>query len=476
MPSNKHSSPLDASLGYRPSFTWRSIISSRDLIKSGVRFRIGSGETVKIWGDPWIPRPSTFRPVTAAPNGLQHAVVAALVDPLTKDWDVELLNGIFTPEDKEEITKIPLGREHQPDSICWHYTRTGMFSVRSAYYLACQYLNPQSTSQTSQPSSIYRWKRIWNSNVPPKIRLFAWKIALDVLPTGQNLEKRIKGTTFDCPFCSEMHEDVLHTFVQCHYARQVWALSDLPWNIISAWEGEPNSWIIKISELLRPEDFEKFLIVSWFLWWNRNKLWMDNTLSSLLQNVSAALSYLATYKAASFLRSPLTRSPRQMITKWNPPPPGTIKINFDGANFKQGRETGIGAVARDSRGFVVAWFSHRFVHQVEAEVCEALATRKAADLAVLNNWNNIILEDDCLSLINKLKSTIADCSNTGPLTFDIKATLRSCNSYSFSHVSRDSNVLAHKLAKCAEHLYVGSSCFSPAEADRFGLVNADFCY
>ncbi|KAL0439061.1 UNVERIFIED_CONTAM: hypothetical protein Slati_2389100 [Sesamum latifolium] len=138
-----------------------------------MQYRIGLGETTKIWGDPCIPRLSTFKPFSTAPEGLQHAVVAVLVDPLTKDWDHELIDGNFTPEDKEEIVNIPLGHEQQPDLICWHHTRAGTFSVRSAYFLACQQLSPHSTSEVSQPSSTYRWKKICKVNIPPKIRLFA---------------------------------------------------------------------------------------------------------------------------------------------------------------------------------------------------------------------------------------------------------------------------------------------------------------
>ncbi|KAL0404183.1 UNVERIFIED_CONTAM: putative mitochondrial protein [Sesamum radiatum] len=53
---------LDAELGHRPSFTWRSIISSKDIILEGYRWRIGNGLKAKIWIDPWIPRAQCFKP------------------------------------------------------------------------------------------------------------------------------------------------------------------------------------------------------------------------------------------------------------------------------------------------------------------------------------------------------------------------------------------------------------------------------
>ncbi|KAL0281707.1 UNVERIFIED_CONTAM: putative mitochondrial protein [Sesamum radiatum] len=49
------------------SFTWRSVLASRDVISTGMRWKIGSGQNVKIWSDRWIPRPLTFQVITT-PN------------------------------------------------------------------------------------------------------------------------------------------------------------------------------------------------------------------------------------------------------------------------------------------------------------------------------------------------------------------------------------------------------------------------
>ena len=51
---------LEARLGNRPSFAWRSIYGSSTLLKEGLIWRIGNGENVRIWKDRWIPKPSTF--------------------------------------------------------------------------------------------------------------------------------------------------------------------------------------------------------------------------------------------------------------------------------------------------------------------------------------------------------------------------------------------------------------------------------
>ena len=40
------------------SFTWQSILKGLDTLKKGYIWRIGSGEHVNIWSDPWLPHPS----------------------------------------------------------------------------------------------------------------------------------------------------------------------------------------------------------------------------------------------------------------------------------------------------------------------------------------------------------------------------------------------------------------------------------
>ncbi|KAL0285522.1 UNVERIFIED_CONTAM: putative mitochondrial protein [Sesamum angustifolium] len=105
------SSPLEAKVGYRPYLTWHSIISSKEIIAAGSRWSVGSGFSIIIWKDPWLPRPSTFKIITPPPDGLDQNVVAAMIDPETKEWDRQIIEKNFNLEDQELILKIPFGRE-----------------------------------------------------------------------------------------------------------------------------------------------------------------------------------------------------------------------------------------------------------------------------------------------------------------------------------------------------------------------------
>lgn len=37
------------------SYLWQSIWETRDLLKFGMYYRVGSGESILIWSDPWLP-------------------------------------------------------------------------------------------------------------------------------------------------------------------------------------------------------------------------------------------------------------------------------------------------------------------------------------------------------------------------------------------------------------------------------------
>jgi hypothetical protein len=64
----------------RSSYTWKSILHGRDLLKEGVVWRIGDGETVDVWEHNWIPRQYVQRPLGCKP-GVNVKLVKELLTP-----------------------------------------------------------------------------------------------------------------------------------------------------------------------------------------------------------------------------------------------------------------------------------------------------------------------------------------------------------------------------------------------------------
>ena len=65
------------------SYTWRSILNGLEVLKTELIWRVGNGESIKIWDDPWIPGCSTRRPSTSRGQNLLSRV-ADLIDPYTR--------------------------------------------------------------------------------------------------------------------------------------------------------------------------------------------------------------------------------------------------------------------------------------------------------------------------------------------------------------------------------------------------------
>ena len=57
-----------------------------------------------------------------------------IIDPHTGQWDQELIRSVIKPVDVARIIQIPLRMEAMKDLVVWQYTRSGTFSVQSAYH------------------------------------------------------------------------------------------------------------------------------------------------------------------------------------------------------------------------------------------------------------------------------------------------------------------------------------------------------
>src|SRR5207237_2215158 len=100
------------------SYTWRSILKGVQLLKEGLIWRIGDGRSVNIWRDPWIPRSSTRKVFMPLRGSLLH-MVADLINPITGNWDKQLVKETFWEEDAKFILSLPLV-ESMEDFPAWH--------------------------------------------------------------------------------------------------------------------------------------------------------------------------------------------------------------------------------------------------------------------------------------------------------------------------------------------------------------------
>ncbi|KAK4400574.1 putative mitochondrial protein [Sesamum angolense] len=140
---------FSAKRGWNPSFTWRSLHAAIDIVRGGFRWGIGSGCSVKVWQDPWLPRPFSFHILTPPGANDPHLRVCDLIDDSSKDWNQTLVRNLFWHDEAESILAIRSAL-WRGDFFVWHHTATGMFSVKSAYHVAVSLANRNQPSTSHQ--------------------------------------------------------------------------------------------------------------------------------------------------------------------------------------------------------------------------------------------------------------------------------------------------------------------------------------
>ena len=112
------------------------------------------------------------------------------------------------------------------------------------------------------------WNLIWKAQVPHKVHIVAWRIAIDSLPTKENKRRRTLEIDGRCNICGIEKEDDHHVVVNCTKARalrekirELWALPKEP--VL----GEPNpDWLLNALSQCSGHMREKLLLVLWRSW------------------------------------------------------------------------------------------------------------------------------------------------------------------------------------------------------------------
>lgn len=202
---------MAAGVGYRPSYAWRSICQAREMLSLGVGWRVGNGESIKIWGDAWLPSPYPRLFLPPHPDLDPNSKVATLIDQETGWWNYEVLSRYFDPGEVARIGSVLISPLMKPDRVVWHGTSLGVFTVRNAYHLYMARRSQEKRESSRGAVVDPLWNQIWSLQVPPVVRQFCWSMCNNVLPVTQNLFSRNITPCSDCPICLQEPETVVHS-------------------------------------------------------------------------------------------------------------------------------------------------------------------------------------------------------------------------------------------------------------------------
>lgn len=135
------------------------------------------------------------------------------MDVQNNTWNIGLLTSLFSPDDVIKIRSLRINTSKK-DNIFWSHTKSGDFSVKTAYNL---YMNDYNSIEDAS-----FWKKVRSLECLPKIKFFMWKVFAQMLPV--NSTPKLYNPVVDdcCPLCRNEVESVMHLFIRCPIASHIW--------------------------------------------------------------------------------------------------------------------------------------------------------------------------------------------------------------------------------------------------------------
>ena len=419
------------------SSTWSSICFGAPLLRQGLVWRIGNGESAHFWTDEW----------SGCGTLCHHALDPTIVDHnlfvhafwINYEWNTTLLYACLPPEVVGKILCIPISTCGHRDMLIWKHNANGVFSVKSGY----------ASSITQSPVTAGPWKLIWGLNIPPKLKIFAWLFFQGRLLTNVCRARRHIVSDPSCPHCPGIPETMIHLFRDCPKASYVWKSIGGPTTMLRTyildWDGWLNANILQKSCLfLGFQWVQLFLFTCWFIWKWRNKRIFDLKFQDPPNAPQLITQYLTEWTTAAKKVHNDSSSSIHLLS-WQKPCYGHYKLNIDGTRTLNGL-IGAGGVIRDHNG---NWY-HGFTRNIgTGEVLQAEAWGLFSGLQIANELgiNHIIVETDSANLVNLLHGSDLELHPLGTLLLNCNHIIRSFMSCSVTHIHRERNMAADCLAK-----------------------------
>lgn len=170
-----------------------------------------------------MPQPSTYKVQSALKVLSEDSTMANLIDLVSKQLKVDLVQKIFSSGEAKIIKRISTSAANAPNKVIWKCTANGHFSMKSAYDHLQKELNDLHKDQPSKVGSrSEEWACYWKVNVPNVTKVFVWRAYLDSLPTNLNLSKKKIVESSMCPICLREQDSVIHVLWECSSTMDVW--------------------------------------------------------------------------------------------------------------------------------------------------------------------------------------------------------------------------------------------------------------
>ncbi|XP_019088171.1 PREDICTED: uncharacterized protein LOC109127621 [Camelina sativa] len=209
----------------------------------------------------------------------------------------------------------------------------------------------------TQPSLNPIFKACWKVKTAPKIQIFRWKALHGSLVVTERLQTRAIRNFDGCMFCNAEMESINHILFLCPFARQVWALSNIP----SPFLGFGNSIFENMYHLFSLKQMgnnidelkSAFAWILWHLWKTRNSLLFEGFALSSDVVVQKALDVTREWSAVHSQDISHKQTLLPLQEKWYLHAQGEVKCNIGFSWSKRLCLSGASWVIRDHNGKVI---------------------------------------------------------------------------------------------------------------------------
>lgn len=119
---------MNATIGNNPSFIWRSLLWSREVIQNGIIWKAGNGLSINARRDTWIPSLASGRISSNVSYKSNTPINNLFADDLS--WDINKLQSLFLPYGVEAIKRIPIDGPNTLDNIYWRWEKKWHYTVK----------------------------------------------------------------------------------------------------------------------------------------------------------------------------------------------------------------------------------------------------------------------------------------------------------------------------------------------------------
>ncbi|GAU48572.1 hypothetical protein TSUD_137570 [Trifolium subterraneum] len=211
------------------SYSWKSILQASWILKKGCYWTVGKGDHINIWEDNWIHQKGNSNTWSKKPTDTEYIMVKDIMNSETQEWNDQVINEIFLPQEAQKIYQLPMIDRSQPDTLTWAYTMDGNYTVKTGYQAIIEWEGEKQQDRACSSNIDYEhWNMLWKLKVPPKQSHLIWRILNGALPLKANLLKKdSKGEAslqrktwlystnlhvYSCPSCNGNFSNVSMSF------------------------------------------------------------------------------------------------------------------------------------------------------------------------------------------------------------------------------------------------------------------------